>query len=853
MNKKIFIIVALVFILLTSNVDTAAAKRVGIQAGHYPDAGANACEAYSTTINEKDINWAITNKAAEMLRQRGYTVDIIVAYNKDLDKIPGSKSYIDYVADVFIALHTDYCADTNSGFKVSRYGGAKGTGKVGNGDASDKFVDILRSRYGQSTGLSWDSETGHYPVGFTHYYALNPDGGIADSTPGVVMEMGWISGDFTFMTSDNGQQKMATGIADAVEEFLSLSTTDLNSGLSPEDLVKKLLGPGVTVSDVKYYGVNHAAGTFKGGTGIIGFEDGIILSTGKISDVAGPNMADDTTTSNGQPGDSDLDSLISGYTTFDRSVLEFDFIPNTDVLTFEYVFGSEEYNEYVHSAFNNIFGFFINGKNVALIPGTTTPVSINNVNGGNPYGSANAKNKEYFRNNDLDDGGGSTNTELDGLTTVLKVTTNVNAGVKNHIKLAIADAGDSILDSDVFIKSASFSSPKMAELAKSVIGKNYKLQKSNAFTKGWKKGRFVDSAEIEYLDCSGLIFWSYNIAYDAKKYQSTSNPVYYEGADGQFRNDFTVDVAESDLLPGDALFFDWNKDGIMDHVAMYVGSYSYDGTINDIKYEGTYDVVNALNPTTGIKPDKVANLKEEDGFIGFRRLAKSIVGISFNSHSPVDLIITDPDGNKISKDTWEIPGIFYYSEYDMSDGDTDDIITAPVKKKGYYSITVVKEPSASPTNTYTLEVSTEEQNIILADDVLIGNSPTTYMVKSTDAQLIPLIRQGGVSISIIPRSNSVINGNSIIPNIKINNTQNIDDNFRVYISVDGIPTASRADLGWFNWTEKYIDIKSGENINIPINITIPKGITGTKVFRARVNSTTSDKVYALDTGYLKIS
>ncbi len=239
-----------------------------------------------------------------------------------------------------------------------------------------------------------------------------------------------------------------------------LVTADLDSGLTPEDLVNTLLGGGVAVSGVSYSGVNIAAGTFSGGTGIIGFEDGIILSTGNIADVVGPNTDDATTTDNGMPGDADLNTLIPGYTTFDAAVLEFDFVPTSDVVTFEYVFGSEEYNEWVFSSFNNVFGFFVNGVNVALIPGTSTPVSINNVNGGNPYGTG-AVNPGYFRNNDLDDGGGLINTELDGLTVVLTVTANVNAGETNHIKLAVADAGDAVLDSDVFIKAASFTAPQL--------------------------------------------------------------------------------------------------------------------------------------------------------------------------------------------------------------------------------------------------------------------------------------------------------------------------------------------------------------------------------------------------------
>ncbi|MGI6777887.1 MAG: choice-of-anchor L domain-containing protein [Acetivibrionales bacterium] len=51
--------------------------------------------------------------------------------------------------------------------------------------------------------------------------------------------------------------------------------------------------------------------------------------------------------------------------------------------------------------------FSLMGENVALIPGTDTPVSINNINGGNPYGGENASYPQYYINNDLDDNGGS--------------------------------------------------------------------------------------------------------------------------------------------------------------------------------------------------------------------------------------------------------------------------------------------------------------------------------------------------------------------------------------------------------------------------------------------------------------
>jgi hypothetical protein len=233
-----------------------------------------------------------------------------------------------------------------------------------------------------------------------------------------------------------------------------LATTDLSTQTS-EDLANKLLGSGITTSNISYTGATRSAGTFSGGTGIIGFEEGIILSSGNISNVIGPNMTDDITADNGLPGDTDLGTLIPGYTTHDATILEFDFIPYSDVISFQYVFTSDEYNEWVNTAYNDVFGFFLNGVNVALLPGTSIAVSINNVNGGYPLGTA-ASNPQYYTNNDLSDGGGSVNTEMDGLTVVFSVDAQVNPGKTNHIKLAIADAGDSIYDSNIFLKAESF-------------------------------------------------------------------------------------------------------------------------------------------------------------------------------------------------------------------------------------------------------------------------------------------------------------------------------------------------------------------------------------------------------------
>lgn len=244
----------------------------------------------------------------------------------------------------------------------------------------------------------------------------------------------------------------------------ALFTQDLNSGLTPAGLVTALLGPGVTVSNVTFTGANTAAGVFGGGTGIIGFESGIILSSGDISFVAGPNTQDDISGVNAGVGDPDLGALIPGYTTYDAVVLEFDFqCTGTQIIQFQYVFTSEEYNEWVNSPFNDVFGFFLNGVNIALVPGSPgTPVSINNVNCGYPYNPPLGSFCHLFINNDCSDippgtfpCTGVRDIQMDGLLVVLTATGTLSPGV-NHIKLAIADAGDQVLDSNVFIRGQSF-------------------------------------------------------------------------------------------------------------------------------------------------------------------------------------------------------------------------------------------------------------------------------------------------------------------------------------------------------------------------------------------------------------
>jgi hypothetical protein len=234
-----------------------------------------------------------------------------------------------------------------------------------------------------------------------------------------------------------------------------------SSVLTVEKLVDVLIGDATDVSNIKYTGSAQQLGTFDGFT-TLGVSSGVVLSTGFVSNntnsaVPGPATA---TRKSGQIGsgvsDPDLNALLPGTeTTLDATSLEFDFVPKSNKLMFDYIFASEEYADYVFTRYNDVFGLFVNGVNCAVVGPNRDIVSVNNVNNGYQNNGVNAKNSAYYRNNSSYSNPVA-DTGFNGLTTVLTCEVAVNPGVKNHIKFAIGDVGDSALDSGVFIVANSF-------------------------------------------------------------------------------------------------------------------------------------------------------------------------------------------------------------------------------------------------------------------------------------------------------------------------------------------------------------------------------------------------------------
>ncbi len=235
----------------------------------------------------------------------------------------------------------------------------------------------------------------------------------------------------------------------------------INNNQTATQLVQSLLGQGIVVSNVTGQISPQSAGSFTN-TGVQGFSmpSGIILSTGNISQFDGLQTVFNST-SLGLAGDADLNALIAPTLTYDANFLEFDFSSASDSVEFEFVFSSEEYNEYANTAFTDVFGFFVTGPgfvpntNIALIPGTTTPISINTINNGMSAGTSSGPclNCAYYVDN--------VNTNAialshDGFSVPIKIKFPVWPCSNYHFKIAIADAADAVFDSQVIIKAGSF-------------------------------------------------------------------------------------------------------------------------------------------------------------------------------------------------------------------------------------------------------------------------------------------------------------------------------------------------------------------------------------------------------------
>ena len=218
------------------------------------------------------------------------------------------------------------------------------------------------------------------------------------------------------------------------------------------------------------------------------FENGIVLSTGRAIDSEGPSEQPIESGAAdypdlgiaGWPGDEQLtdymhDVLGNNDDYHNATVLEFDFTPATDSLKFNFIFAANEYGSF-QCDYSDAFAFFLtdletgNVENLAIVPGTTDPISVVTIRKGihSPEDYLTGEpvcedaNPEYFYEmyapngqfNGQDPLGNPINYK--GWTVPMTAESAVTPGKTYRIKMVIQDRQDASFDSAVFLEGGSF-------------------------------------------------------------------------------------------------------------------------------------------------------------------------------------------------------------------------------------------------------------------------------------------------------------------------------------------------------------------------------------------------------------
>lgn len=230
----------------------------------------------------------------------------------------------------------------------------------------------------------------------------------------------------------------------------SMAQMAVTTGQTAQQLAEVIAGTGVLVSNASISGDLLAIGAFTTGANATGLNvpSGVVFGTGEVTGFS-QNQITFASTMLGTTGNPYLANL-AGIDSYDALTLEFDFVPNADWVSFDYVFGSEEHPSFsCNPTFNDIFAITVQGVSVplaetliTLIPGTSTPVSIGTVNN---QGCGNAT---YFVDNTAQN---SQYVVFGGFTTVLRAEMAVICGETYHLRMMISDGGDSSYDTGCFV------------------------------------------------------------------------------------------------------------------------------------------------------------------------------------------------------------------------------------------------------------------------------------------------------------------------------------------------------------------------------------------------------------------
>ena len=405
-----------------------------------------------------------------------------------------------------------------------------------------------------------------------------------------------------------------------------------------------------SVSGDAFSGIQNSYGYFNAGTSNFPFSEGIVLSTGKATSAVGPNNSLLSQGGTSWPGDSELEAALNITNSINATSLEFDFIPITNKISFDYIFSSEQYLLNASSNqcnYTDGFAFLLKPtdnslpyQNLAIVPGTYLPVKINTVRGtGSVCPPANQSFFDAFN-------GTNHPTNYNGQTVVMKAEADVIPGKPYHIKLVIADQGNNLYDSAIFLGANSFN-----------IGVNLGPDKLIATNTSICEGDTYD------LDATQTGNYSYKWFKNNSEILGQTNPIYTVRDSGVYTVQITligntcvatdevkIEYSAKPVLTNTVLVqCDNNNDGITTFDLTKVNTIITGGNSQlsaPIFYEYITDVNSIPNPTnfqnltTNIVYGKVTN---QFGCTAFATVNLQIANTPIPTQNPI--LKCDGDGN----------------------------------------------------------------------------------------------------------------------------------------------------------------------------------------------------------------
>ena len=311
----------------------------------------------------------------------------------------------------------------------------------------------------------------------------------------------------------------------------------------------------ITSSTGSDFGSTNGIGYFEANGSSWPFENGLIMTSGDVANAPGPESGVLLDGTYAWPGDGDLEAFIPGLNAGDTnnaSIIEFEFVPVSNSMSFDFIFAAEEYGTF-QCTFTDAFAFLLtdsagNTTNLAIVPGTDDPISVLTVRDDQYNGACESVNEEWFAN--YYGPGGlpplTSPTNFIGHTEVMTASATVIPNEVYTIKLVVADDGDTIYDSAVFIDGGSF------DIGQLDLGEDILVSSGNALCEGQEivldAGALPNNSTIEWFMDGTLIEGETGVTLNVTETAFYSAIITVDNTDCSYGDDILVEFFQSPVI-----------------------------------------------------------------------------------------------------------------------------------------------------------------------------------------------------------------------------------------------------------------------------------------------------------------